>query len=202
MFFDFIPLIAFFLAFQGAAFFPANFENFLSFLGFSTLLKEQIPILIATFTIIVVTFLQILYLFFKKQKISKMLLASFFLLLFFGCLTLFLQNPAFIKAKPSVLYILFALVFLLGLLFKKDPLKKLLGAQMELPPSLWKKLNGAWCCFFLLMAILNALVALYFSTAFWVNFKLLGTILLTFLFVLGQGLFLSPYLKNEKNKKE
>ncbi len=195
MFFDFIPLILFFLAFQSAQYFPLEAENFLHFLGLSHVLSEQTPILIATFTLIVSTLLQIFYLFFTKKKISKMLLISFLLLVLFGVLTLIFQNSAFIKTKPSILYLLFSFVFLISIVLKKNPLKHLLGQQMELPVAIWQKLNWAWFGFFMVMALLNAVVAFCFSTAFWVNFKLFGALGLTFLFVMIQGIFLAKYLK-------
>ena len=195
IFFDFLPILLFFGAFY---FGKNNGESALAFLeslGFSNLSAEQTPILLATIVVIVATFLQILYLFLRRKTIPKMLWASFGLLVVFGAMTLIFQNPAFIKAKPSLLYLLFASVFVGGLLFKKMPLKAVLGAQMELPDKVWRQLNVAWILFFVAMAVLNAIVAFFFSTEIWVNFKLFGAMGLTFLFIIAQGFFLMHFLK-------
>jgi len=54
---------------------------------------------------------------------------------------------------------------------------------------------------------LNLLVAFNFSTQTWVKFKLFGGTGLMFLFIFGQGLLLSKYLKedpdpNSNNEKK
>ncbi len=195
IFFDFLPIVLFFAAFYFAKNNGDSAQSLLESLGFSELSAEQTPILLATIVVILATFLQILYLFIRQKPIPKMLWASFGLLVIFGAMTLIFQNPAFIKAKPSLLYLLFAGVFVFGIIFKKAPLKAVLGNQIELPEKVWQQLNVAWILFFVVMAVLNALVAVFFSTEIWVNFKLFGAMGLTFLFIIGQGFFLMPFLK-------
>ena len=195
IFFDFLPIVLFFGAFYFAKNNGDSAQSLLELLGFSGLSTEQTPILLATIVVILATFLQILYLFIRQKPIPKMLWASFGLLVIFGAMTLIFQNPAFIKAKPSLLYLLFAGVFVFGIIFKKAPLKAVLGNQIELPEKIWQQLNVAWILFFVVMAVLNALVAVFFSTEIWVNFKLFGAMGLTFLFIIGQGFFLMPFLK-------
>ena len=195
IFFDFLPIVLFFAAFYFAKNNGDSAQSLLESLWFSELSAEQTPILLATIVVILATFLQILYLFIRQKPIPKMLWASFGLLVIFGAMTLIFQNPAFIKAKPSLLYLLFAGVFVFGIIFKKAPLKAVLGNQIELPEKVWQQLNVAWILFFVVMAVLNALVAVFFSTEIWVNFKLFGAMGLTFLFIIGQGFFLMPFLK-------
>ena len=195
IFFDFLPIVLFFAAFYFAKNNGDSAQSLLESLGFSELSAEQTPILLAIIVVILATFLQILYLFIRQKPIPKMLWASFGLLVIFGAMTLIFQNPAFIKAKPSLLYLLFAGVFVFGIIFKKAPLKAVLGNQIELPEKVWQQLNVAWILFFVVMAVLNALVAVFFSTEIWVNFKLFGAMGLTFLFIIGQGFFLMPFLK-------
>ena len=195
IFFDFLPIVLFFAAFYFAKNNGDSAQSLLESLGFSELSAEQTPILLATIVVILATFLQILYLFIRQKPIPKMLWASFGLLVIFGAMTLIFQNPAFIKAKPSLLYLLFAGVFVFGIIFKKAPLQAVLGNQIELPEKVWQQLNVAWILFFVVMAVLNALVAVFFSTEIWVNFKLFGAMGLTFLFIIGQGFFLMPFLK-------
>jgi intracellular septation protein len=48
------------------------------------------------------------------------------------------------------------------------------------------------------MGIINLFVAFNFSTAAWVNFKLFGGIGLVLVFAIGQSVFLSRYIQEEK----
>ena len=69
---------------------------------------------------------------------------------------------------------------------------------MRLPDPVWARLNIAWASFFLLMGGLNIYVAYSFSEDTWVNFKMFGGLGLMFLFVLGQGYYLSRHIEEEK----
>ena len=71
------------------------------------------------------------------------------------------------------------------------------GEQLELPPSVWQRLNFAWIAFFAMMGLLNLYVAYSFSTDTWVNFKVWGGIGLFLVFALIQGLWLSRHLAEE-----
>jgi intracellular septation protein len=77
----------------------------------------------------------------------------------------------------------------------KHPLKAMMGGQLDLPDPIWKRLTIAWVVFFVLMAGLNLLVASLFSMDTWVNFKLFGSLGLTFAFVLAQGIWISRFAK-------
>jgi intracellular septation protein len=81
--------------------------------------------------------------------------------------------------------------------FKKNFLKMLLGTQLELPTQIWGRLNVAWVAYCVFMAALNGYVAAYFSTEAWVNFKLWGYVF-PIVFLVAQGLYISPYLKSDK----
>ncbi|WP_312566622.1 septation protein IspZ, partial [Comamonas sp.] len=80
-------------------------------------------------------------------------------------------------------------------LFKKNFIKSLMGAQMQLPDHVWNTLNWAWAGFFAAMGVLNLWVAFNFDTDTWVNFKMFGGIGLMLAFVVGQALYLGRYLK-------
>ena len=73
----------------------------------------------------------------------------------------------------------------------------LLGAQLELPTHIWGRLNVVWIAYCLFMAVINGYVAAYFSTEAWVNFKLWGYVF-PIVFLVAQGLYISPYLKSDK----
>ena len=130
----------------------------------------------------------------KFQTLHKVTLV---LVLVFGALTLFLQDERFIKWKPTVLYASMAIVLGAALwIWKKNFLQILLGSQLTLPDAVWARLTVIWIGYFLFMAGINAYVAAYFSTEFWVNFKLWGYAF-PLIFIVGQGLYISRYLKDE-----
>jgi intracellular septation protein len=128
----------------------------------------------------------------KLQVIQKITLA---LVLVFGSLTLLLHDERFIKWKPTVLYVAMALGLAIALWgMRKNVLKLMLGAQLELPDGVWNRLNIAWIVYTLFMAAINAYVVLYYSTEDWVSFKVWGYVFpLTFL--IAQGLYIAPHLK-------
>ena len=83
------------------------------------------------------------------------------------------------------------------LVFGKNLLQALLGAQLKLPATVWQRLNLAWIAFFAVMGVLNLWVAYTFSTDAWVNFKLFGALGLMLAFTVAQGLYLSRYMEED-----
>jgi intracellular septation protein len=81
------------------------------------------------------------------------------------------------------------------LFFKRNLLKSLMGAQIELPEAGWRVMLHSWTAFLLLMGVLNLWVAYTFDTDTWVNFKLFGGLGLMAVFVIGQALWMSRYIK-------
>lgn len=128
----------------------------------------------------------------KLQAMHKITLA---LILVFGALTLLLHDERFIKWKPTVLYAAMAIGLAVAVWgMKKNFLKLLLGSQLELPESVWMRLNQAWIVYCVFMAALNGYVAALYSTEDWVNFKLWGyAIPLTF--IVAQGFYIARHIK-------
>ncbi len=201
--FDFLPIFLFFGAFKyaeahkewAAAFATGQFGYLVA--G-GVVGPEEAPVLLATVVVIVATLVQVLWLKLRGRRIDTMLWVSLVLVVLLGGATIYFHSETFIKWKPSVLYWTMGLSFWLSpLLFGKNLLRVLLGEQMQLPATVWHRLNFAWVAFFALMGLLNLWVAYSFSTGTWVNFKLFGGIGLMLLFTLAQGLYLSRYLKDE-----
>jgi intracellular septation protein len=152
----------------------------------------------ATGVLMAATVLQMGIAWFSERRLAPMQKATLVLILLFGSLTLLLHDDRFIKWKPTVLYGAMALALAVALWgFKKNFLKMLLGAQLELPAQIWGRLNVAWIAYCVFMAVINGYVAAYFSTEAWVNFKLWGYAF-PIVFLVVQGLYISPYLKSDK----
>jgi intracellular septation protein len=74
----------------------------------------------------------------------------------------------------------------------------MMGEQLDLPATLWTKLNLSWVGFFIIMGLVNLYVAFTYSTDAWVNFKLFGSTAMMFAFILAQGYVLSKYIDDKK----
>ena len=80
------------------------------------------------------------------------------LVVVFGGLTFWLDDPRFIKIKPTIINLLFAGVLLVGLIMRRPLLKMLFGEAFNLTEEGWRKLSVRWALFFLILAVLNELV--------------------------------------------
>ncbi|HET9394797.1 MAG TPA: inner membrane-spanning protein YciB, partial [Nitrospiraceae bacterium] len=103
--------------------------------------------------------------------ISATLIVTTGLVVGFGALTLFFNDPRFIKMKPTIVNLLFAGFLFGGLLLKRPVLQYILGEALRLTDLGWRKLSLRWAFFCLGMAVLNEIVWRNFSEATWASFK-------------------------------
>lgn len=169
MFLDFFPLAVFFLAYK-----LGNLQ-------------------IATASLIVATLISLGITYLKEQKIALNPLISGILVTIFGGMTLILQDPIYIKMKPTLLNLLFAAILLGGLAFKKTLIKPLLSSAVTLCDKGWQKLTLRWGVFFIFLAGLNEVIWRHYSEEFWVNFKVFGMFPLTIGFMLCQIPLIQKY---------
>jgi len=127
------------------------------------------------------------------KKIPVMPLVTGAIVLFFGGLTLILQDDTFIKIKPTVVNLLFATALAGGLFFGRSLIKIVLGDAIKLQDEGWRKLTIRWAMFFLFLAVLNEIMWRGFPTATWVAFKTFGIMPITFLFMMAQIGLLQKY---------
>jgi intracellular septation protein len=177
--YDFFPVLLFFIAYK------------------------MYDIYVATAVAIAAAFVQTAGFWIKHRRFEKMHLVTFGLLAFFGGLTLILKDPVFIKWKPTVINWLFAVVFTGSLWIGKKPMiERMMSHAIQVDQPIWNRLNWAWVVFFIIMGAINLYVAFNYDEATWVNFKLFGMMGLTFVFVIGQALYLSRYMPEEKPEGE
>lgn len=108
------------------------------------------------------------------------------LVVVFGGLTFWLDDPRFIKIKPTIINLLFAGILLAGLIMRRPLLKILFGEAFNLTEEGWRKLSVRWAVFFLILAALNELVWRNYSESTWVSFKVFGILPLTLVFAMAQ----------------
>ena len=143
---------------------------------------------------IVATLIALIVIYFLEKRIPMVPLVSGILITFFGGLTLYFDNKIFFYMKPTIINILFAAVLFFGRYFTQKPLLKIFFQNaFELEDEGWKKLNYRWIGFFLFIAILNEIVWRTQSEVFWVNFKVLGLLPISFLFAASQIPLINKY---------
>jgi intracellular septation protein len=108
------------------------------------------------------------------------------LVVVFGGLTIWLQDPRFVMMKPTIINLIFAGVLGFGVMTRRPLLKLLVGEALKLTDEGWHRLTVRWIGFFLSMALLNEIVWRSLSQPAWVTFKVWGILPLTFLFAVAQ----------------
>jgi len=201
--FDYFPLILFFVVFKLAGANPdeavamAN-QYFSGMVSGGVIEAAQAPIMLATVTTIIATFMQIGYLVARRKKVDGMLWFILGVVTIMGGATIYFNNANFIKWKPTVFYWVAALAFLISdLVFRKNMTRALVDKFFLAPDAVWSRLNFAWIAFFLVLGALNLYVAFNFTLDQWVNFKVFGATGLTFAFIIGQTMFLMKYARND-----
>lgn len=179
--FDLFPLILFFVAYRFA------------------------DIYVATAVAMVAAVGQIAYIKLTGKRIEGTHWINLVVIVVFGGATLWLQNDAFIKWKPTVLYWLFAVVLLGSQWFSgKNLLQKLLGEKVSLTEQGWRGLNLSWSSFFIFAGGINLFVAFsgLFTESQWVNFKVFGLMGLLVLFVIAQSIWMSKHMIESDNTED
>lgn len=177
--FDFFPILLFFIAYK--------------FYG----------IYAATATAIVAAFLQVGLYWLKNRSFEKSHLITLVIIVIFGGATLYLQNPEFIKWKPTIIYWIFSIAFIGSQFIGKEPLiKRMMGKALSVDDTIWNKLNISWAIFFICMGFVNLYVFKNYDEDTWVNFKLFGLMGLTLVFIIAQGFYLSRYIEEDNTEKE
>jgi intracellular septation protein len=207
IFFDLLPIFLFFASFKWAEGHKELVAHWMTeHLGFAvqggTVGLTEAPVLLATVIVIAGTLLQIVILKALRKPVDKMLWAGLVVVVVLGGLTLWFHDETFIKWKPTIIYWLMAGGFLVTeIILGRKMLMQMMGGQIDAPDFVWKQLGWAWVLFFAGMGVLNLWVAFHYSTETWVNFKMWGSLGLTLVFTLIQGLYLGRHMKPEEASK-
>ncbi|WP_455204477.1 septation protein A [Kaarinaea lacus] len=171
---DFFPIILFFVAYK------------------------LYDIYVATAVAIVASFAQCGYFWLKHRRLETMHLVTLALVVVFGGATLLLRDESFIKWKFSIVNWLFGFAFLFTHYIGDKPLvKRLIGHQISLPETVWRRLNMSWVVYFMALGFANVYVMFNFDTDTWVNFKTFGNIGMTLALIAGQGVYMYKHMKHQ-----
>jgi len=170
---DYGPVLVFFIAYRLAR--PDG----------NAALAEVVAVTKGTIAFMIATVAALAVSKWRLGKVSPMLWVTTVLVIGFGALTVWSQNPVWIRHKPTAVYILFGVVLLFGWMRSKPTLKILLESAFEgLSDEGWMKLTRNWGLFFLFLAGLNEVFAndAWFSFEAWLKAKLVVFLPLSFLF--------------------
>jgi intracellular septation protein len=152
--------------------------------------------------VIAATIIQVATYWLMYRKVETMQWITLGLIVVMGGATLYLQDEQFIKWKLSIIEWLFGAAFLASQYIGKKPfIERMMGANIELPKHIWKRLNISWALFFIGVGFLNLYVMHHYSTDDWVNFKTFGVPALMAVFILVQMVFLYKYAPETEAKK-
>lgn len=185
-FIDFIPLILFFIVYKTE-------PQAVDILGHSYMLGG---IFSATAMLIASSVVVYGILYVKQRKLEKSQWLTLIACLVFGSLTLAFHSETFLKWKAPVVNWLFALAFAGSHFIGDRPLiQRVMGHALALPAAVWVKLNIAWVLFFVFCGAANLYVAFTYQD-FWVDFKVFGSLAMTLIFLVAQGIYLSRHLSD------
>jgi intracellular septation protein len=188
---DYGPLLVFFLAYR--AFRPDE----------DTGVSAVVAVTKSTMAFMAATVVALIVSKWRLGKVSPMLWLSSLLIVGFGSLTVWLNDPFWIQVKPTAIYLFFAAVLFGGLWRGKSMLKYLLQAAFEgLSDVGWRKLSRNWAWFFVFLAALNEVLRQALSFDGWLQAKLWGVTALSFLFTFAQIPMLLRHGLGEREDQE
>jgi intracellular septation protein len=193
------PLLLFFFANSRPKLFAPLMEPFLPA---KLLTGESAGLFTATAVLMVAVVLALIVSYALTRRLPVMPVATAILVVVFGGLTFYFQDPSFIKMKPTILYACFGAALLGGLIFNRPLLPIVLDNAMSLTETGWRILTLRWGFFFLGLAVLNEIVWRTQSNDHWVLFKFPGTVILIFVFTFSQvPLIMKHELRGEAAEK-
>lgn len=136
-----------------------------------------------------------------QKRFPPMLVVSAVIVISFGGMTIYLQDPIFVYIKPTIINLLYSFAILGSFAFGFNVWKALFGSVFTLPERIWWILAVRWALFFQILALINEFLwrhindsvvvesarwfpQLAWSESLWANGKL-GIMALTFVFALA-----------------
>lgn len=192
-FFDFFPVLLFFLTYKFFGSVPPEIVGFANQIPYVSIDQSnpKDAMFLATLVIIIATLVQNIVHYYVYRRFEKMHLVSLGLLIVLGGATIVMKDAKLLVWKVTVINWLFAAVFL-GSQFigDKSIVQRLMGQAFNATQSVWTKLNLSWVIFFIAIGLVNLYVFFQFGEDSWVNFKFYGLMGATFIFVIAQSVYL------------
>jgi intracellular septation protein len=129
----------------------------------------------------------------QGRKIPPMLMITGVVVLVFGGLGIVLHDKQFIKIKPTIINLLFAVVIVGSLAIGRNIWKTAFEHVFQLPDKAWRIFALRWAGFYVFLAILNEVIWRMFPEDVWVNSKVFLLIPISMGFMLANLPFLMKH---------
>jgi intracellular septation protein len=172
---EFGPILGFFVVYmwlKDEVFVVGGVE----YTGFVAVTAGFIPVFLASIGI----------LWYLTGRLARMQAMTAVLLVVFGGLSVWFNDPKFFKMKPTVVYALFTIILGVGLLRGQSWLKFVMEEMMPLTDKGWMILTKRVTLLFFLSAVANELVWRTQSEEFWVYFETFAMPVVIFVFFMSQ----------------
>ena len=190
-FIDYIPLLAFFIVWSLD-------ERVVSLAGYQFNVGG---IFSAAQFLLVASVLVYGSLYVIQKRLDKFQWITLAAVVLFCIPTIIFRNIDFLKWKAPIVNWIFAGIFFAShYIGDKPAIEHLMGHAVNAPRELWLRLNHAWIYYFIVLGAINLAVAFLLSEALWIQFKVFGNLILTFLFVIGQMPVLAKYLEVDEEE--
>lgn len=207
---DFGPLLVFFVAyFFGRRLAPAAGAIF----GAEWSIPEGEELFLAMGAFLPAFAVAFLYSAWQERRIAPMLLVSGVVVGILGGLALVLHDRIFIFMKPTIVYVLFAVVLAGGLATGRNFLKTLFDGAFHLEDGAWKTLTRRYVVFFAVLAVANEVAWRWLTRecdfagaagcageASWVHLKIWGFTIANIVFAAAQAPFLVKHARTEETE--
>lgn len=135
--------------------------------------------------------------------ISRIQVFTAILVVFFGALTVWFNDPRFLKVKTTIIYAFFAVMLGIGLLRGQSYLKYLIGDRLPMADEGWMIMTKRLALAFVAMAVLNEVVWRTQTEKFWVTFETFALPVFLFAVFMSQAPLIERFsLGEEKNPDE
>ncbi len=188
---DYGPLLVFFAAFFLLKDHPVTLAG-REYQGFVLATAIFVPVLVASMAA----------LWALTGHLAPMQIATLVLVVVFGGLSVWFNDPRFFKMKPTLIYLLFAAALGVGLLRGKPWLQLVMEGAIPMRPEGWVALSKRLIAFFVFLALANEVIWRNFSDATWVNFKTFGLTVLLMGFFMGQTKLITRYAPQNAAQKD
>ena len=151
---------------------------------------EYSGFIVATLVFVPVLVAATLVLWRLTGKLAPMQIATLVLVVVFGGLSIWLNDPRFFKIKVTLIYLIFAALLGLSLILRRNWLQLVMSEALPMRAEGWRILTLRLTLLFLGLALANEIVWRTQSETTWVNFKTFGLPgIMVIFFVLNARLF-------------
>ncbi|RMH47886.1 MAG: septation protein A [Gammaproteobacteria bacterium] len=157
-------------------------------------LYQLADIYVATTGLLITSTAQLFFIRWRTGTVSRFRMVGYIVLVCFSGLTLVLHDPTFIKWKPTIFLGLLALLILITDRMGKPLIARLFVAfdsdLNQIDALVWRKVSTLWSLSYFLQALGNYWFAFYMPESVWVNFKVWGLTLMSFVTIIATAVVL------------